>query len=225
MKTKKSESANIEKMRGLFFQSGMVIVLFLVIVLFEYGTVIKSDANFENFGETEFVEEIIPITDPTPPEPQSPVEPKLVVEFFEIKGNDVDITSDLNLYSDEFNMADLFGWGEDTTDEVVDEITDHCDINPEYPGGIKEMYKFLYENISFNQNAISNNVSGRVTVEFVIDKAGRVSDVSVLKGVHSDLDMEVVKAIKRMPDWTPGIKNGQFVNSRYRIPVKFDLIR
>ena len=51
---------------------------------------------------------------------------------------------------------------------------------PEYPGGMKEMLKFLQENVKYPENAMKNNVQGRVIVQFVVEKDGEICQIRVL---------------------------------------------
>lgn len=41
---------------------------------------------------------------------------------------------------------------------------------PEFPGGMKELLKFLQDNLKYPENAMKNNVQGRVIVQFVVEK-------------------------------------------------------
>ena len=83
--------------------------------------------------------------------------------------------------------------------------------------------KYLYENTKYPVVAQENGVQGRVTVQFVVEKDGSISDVHVLRGVDPSLDKEAVRVVKSMPRWTPGKQNGITVRVNYRVPVLFRL--
>lgn len=98
--------------------------------------------------------------------------------------------------------------------------------NPEYPGGLKEMYKFLAENVRSpreDPTAVRPNAfaQGAVIVQFIITKKGEVKDINVVKSLSPRADAEVKRVIASMPRWTPGKLNGEVVNVRYTLPVRF----
>lgn len=94
---------------------------------------------------------------------------------------------------------------------------------PEFPGGMKEMLKFLQENVKYPENAMKNNVQGRVIVQFVIEKDGTPTEFKVLRSVDPDLDAEALRVMKAMPKWKPGMQKGQVVRVKFTVPVSFKL--
>ena len=95
--------------------------------------------------------------------------------------------------------------------------------SPEFPGGTSAMYKFLGQKINYPAAASRANVSGRVTVQFVVEKDGSIGAVKVLKGIGFGCDEEAVRVIKSMPKWSPGKQNGRAVRVYYTLPVMFTL--
>lgn len=94
---------------------------------------------------------------------------------------------------------------------------------PEFPGGMKELLKFLQENVKYPENAMKNNVQGRVIVQFVIEKDGTPTEFKVLRSVDPDLDAEALRVMKAMPKWKPGMQKGQVVRVKFTVPVSFKL--
>lgn len=94
---------------------------------------------------------------------------------------------------------------------------------PEYPGGMKEMLKFLQKNVKYPENAMKNNVQGRVIVQFVVEKDGTPTEFKVLRSVDPDLDAEALRVMKAMPKWKPGMQKGQVVRVKFTVPVSFKL--
>ena len=94
---------------------------------------------------------------------------------------------------------------------------------PEFPGGMKEMLKFLQENVKYPENAMKNNVQGRVIVQFVIEKDGTPTEFKVLRSVDPDLDAEALRVMKAMPKWKPGMQKGQVVRVKFTVPVSFKI--
>ncbi len=94
---------------------------------------------------------------------------------------------------------------------------------PQYPGGIEELYKYISRNLHYPEMAAQNNIQGRVFVKFVVEKDGSVSQVSVARGKDPDLDREAVRVVKTLPKFIPGKMNGQNVRVWYTLPINFKL--
>lgn len=98
---------------------------------------------------------------------------------------------------------------------------EQLEVKPEYPNGNEGLGRYLSENIKYPKKALKNGVSGKVFVQFVIDKTGKVTNVVAVRGVEKSLDKEAVRVIKSMPKWKPGMKDGQPVKVKYTIPINF----
>ena len=94
---------------------------------------------------------------------------------------------------------------------------------PQFPGGEAALMKFLQSHINYPPMAVENGVQGRVVVQFVVDKTGKVGEVMVVRNVDKDLDKEAVRVCKSLPKFTPGRQNGQAVAVWYTLPVTFKL--
>jgi len=86
-----------------------------------------------------------------------------------------------------------------------------------------EMSKFLAMNTTYPENAAKKDIQGTVYVQFVIEKNGSMSNVKVIKGVHTLLDNEATRVVKLMTQWTPGKEKGKHVRVAFCLPVKFVL--
>ena len=96
------------------------------------------------------------------------------------------------------------------------------EVKPTFQGGnAGEFAKWVNENLKYPQTAKDADVQGRVVAQFVVGSDGKVGDVKVLRGVHPDLDAEVVRVISSSPDWTPGYVKGEPVKVTYTFPVVF----
>ena len=71
--------------------------------------------------------------------------------------------------------------------------------------------------------AQENGIEGTVTVQFVIDETGKISNAKVLKPVDPILDKEALRVVLNAPKWTPGKQRGQAVKVAMQIPVRFRL--
>ncbi len=94
---------------------------------------------------------------------------------------------------------------------------------PQFPGGDAELMKHIQKNLKYPPVAMENNIQGRVVVQFVVTKTGKVGEVKVVRGKDPDLDKEAVRVVKTLPDFIPGKMNGQAVNVWYTLPITFKL--
>lgn len=97
------------------------------------------------------------------------------------------------------------------------------DEMPSFPGGLNGLMTFLAQNMVYPVTAQENGVQGRVTVSFVVETDGSITDVEVAHSVDPFLDREAMRIVKAMPKWTPGKKDGKPVRVKYTVPVVFRL--
>ena len=112
---------------------------------------------------------------------------------------------------------------EEEPKEVKEEVFRSVEQMPQFPGGEAALMKYLQSHINYPPMAAENNVQGRVVVQFVVDKTGKVGEVKVVRSVDKDLDKEAVRVCKSLPKFTPGRQNGQAVSVWYTLPVTFKL--
>jgi len=93
------------------------------------------------------------------------------------------------------------------------------DLMPEPFGGAAAWSRFIQKTLRYPET----DMEGRVTISFIVEKDGHLSDVQILKGVSAELDREAVRVIKLAPAWKPGKQNGQPVRVRYTIPIVFQM--
>ena len=107
--------------------------------------------------------------------------------------------------------------------EVKEEVFRSVEQMPQFPGGEAALMKYLQSHINYPPMAAENNVQGKVVVQFVVDKTGRVGEVKVVRSVDKDLDREAARVCKSLPKFTPGRQNGHPVSVWYTLPVFFKL--
>jgi len=88
---------------------------------------------------------------------------------------------------------------------------------------MEKMYEFLGKLQKYPDMEADAGIQGKVYVEFVVEKDGKISDVKLKKGVSAGLDKEAQRLVKAMPNWNPGKMNGKAVKCRFVLPVKFTL--
>lgn len=95
---------------------------------------------------------------------------------------------------------------------------------PSFPGGDAALMKYISKNIRYPQMAKENGIQGKVVVQMVIMKNGKIGEVKVARSVDRDLDREAVRVCKSLPPFSPGCNaNGDPVNVWYTLPVTFKL--
>ncbi|MDE5972028.1 MAG: energy transducer TonB, partial [Muribaculaceae bacterium] len=94
---------------------------------------------------------------------------------------------------------------------------------PEFPGGTSALYEYLSKNIRYPEQAAQNDIQGRVTVQFVVEKDGSIGEVKVVRSKDPDLDKEAVRVVKSLPKFVPGKMNGQSVRVWFTLPITFTL--
>lgn len=104
-----------------------------------------------------------------------------------------------------------------------DMVFDVVEVMPQFPGGQIAMLKYIMENIKYPKQAMKEGIQGRVTVRFIVEKDGSISDVKPILSVHPLLNKEAVRVVESMPKWSPGKQNGKPVRVRFNIPVMFKL--
>lgn len=141
---------------------------------------------------------------------------KTAIGTFDVKGND-DANGEI------LKAKEVIAEPEPPKHEEENKVFDIVEQQPMFPGGQTALMKYLSEHTKYPVVAQENGVQGRVTVQFVVEKDGSISDVHVLRGVDPSLDKEAVRVVKSMPRWTPGKQNGINVRVNYRVPVLFRL--
>ena len=227
MELKKNPKADLEKRRGLYLEIGLVVILCACLVAFN----IKStDADETTVFQREAVqeeEEIIIQTQeqelPPPPPPEAPE----VTTVLEIVSDDKVIENELvvNAEVDENTQNIEIVPVQIEEDDEEDEITIFTVVenDPEFPGGMEALYKYLAQNIKYPQLARDNNITGKVYVTFVVERDGSIANPKVLRDIGGGCGAEAIRVIKSMPKWTPGKQRGKAVRVQFNLPVNFSL--
>jgi protein TonB len=96
------------------------------------------------------------------------------------------------------------------------------DTDPEFPGGVSAMDSFFKKYLKKPKAARRAGVTGRVYVSFMVASDGQIGDVMLLKGIGFGCDEEAMRVVLLMPRWKPAMKDGEFVSTRYNLPILFD---
>ena len=94
---------------------------------------------------------------------------------------------------------------------------------PEFPGGSQALLDYIAKNIKYPEEAIMNNIQGKVTLKFVVNTDGSVNRIEILRGVDPLLDHEAIRVVATLPKFRPGKQNGIPVPVWFMVPVNFQL--
>jgi protein TonB len=223
MDLKKTPKADLDRNKSMFTLIGFVVVLGILLSAFEYRASDDNVATLGELGNMAMEEEIIPITRQEEIKPPPPPKPQ-VVEIIEIVEDDVEIEDELEMEDTEANedtQVEEVEMEEEESDEVFGFAV--IEDKPEFPGGEAALMSYFGKNTKYPEIAKENDIQGRVFVGFVIDKKGKVTEVTILRGVDPYLDKEAIRVVKAMPAWKPGKQRGKAVKVRYQVPVNFKL--
>lgn len=112
------------------------------------------------------------------------------------------------------------GTGTEVTDNAVYDASG-IDKFPEFEGGMAAWAKYIRKNLRYPEAAQDQGIQGRVSVSFVVEKDGSISDVTILKGIGGGCDEEAMRVIKKSPKWRAGQQQNNKVRVRYTMPISF----
>ena len=227
MKSKKSIAVDLENKKHLYVIIGLILSLSFALNLLEWKNYRKNEITIETSFipklNKEPILEIKPVQIPVPLKTESTDKPskvKIVKELPKINKIKVRAKIDTIITKNVYPIIDTF----ETDTLIIEPIPlDFASQMPEFPGGEKELFKFLSDNTNYPEISKSNNSQGKVLIEFVIEKNGEISNVKVLKSVDPYIDAEAIRVVKEMPKWIPGKQLNEKVRVRQRLPLKFKL--
>jgi protein TonB len=86
-----------------------------------------------------------------------------------------------------------------------------------------EFYQYIQNNLTYPEDAKAQGIEGKVYVQFVVAKSGKLMDVKAVKGIGGGCDEEAVRVVKESKPWNPGSQRGIKVNVRMIMPITFKL--
>ena len=238
MEPKKNPKSDLNRRSMIFFQLGMILMLFITWRAIENKTYEKAEINQDMLNLGDDLEEDIPITDmniPPPPPPPPPPAPEVI----EVIEDEADIEETI-IESAEVNQEEEIMEIEEIEEALDEEIADVpfavIENVPVYPGCEKkrsnaEKKKCMSEKVQkFVQKKFNTELAGdlglegrqRIAVQFKIDKNGDVVNVRA-RAPHPKLEQEAVKVVKALPKMVPGRQRGTAVGVLYSLPILFQV--
>lgn len=227
MELKKNPKADLEKRRGLYLEIGLVVILVACLVAFEVKSYDKDETTAFQREVEQVEEEIIIQTDIQEPPPPPPPETPEVTTVLEVVSDDKEdvkeliISAEVDENTKNIEIAPV--QIEEEEDEAETQIFTVVENEPEFPGGMEALYKYLAQNIKYPQLARDNNITGKVYVTFVVERDGSIANPKVLRDIGGGCGAEAIRVVKAMPKWTPGKQRGKAVRVQFNLPVNFNL--
>lgn len=223
MELKKTPKADLQNKRGLFLEIGLVISLLLVIGAFLYT---PKELRIEQLEQevTVVEEEMIEVTrqDQKPPEAPKKTEMKVIADMLSIVKNDTKITTDVD-FSEFDEDTEIVQVVEVKEEEIKDdEPFISAETMPKFQGGDLTTFRnWVRGKVRYPQVAQENGISGRVVLQFVIERDGRLTNIVVLQTPDRSLSEEAIRVLNQSPKWSPGKQRSQTVRVKYTLPVDF----
>ena len=228
MEVKKSEKASLGNKRLLFVEIGFVVALGAVLFAFEYSSKDKKVSVLDAGNQEIIEEEIIPITQETPPPPPEAPKIPILSDQIDIIDDDIKIEDNILNLEDDSNLGvEIMDYVEQVQEETVEEEAIPFQLvedKPSFNGGdANEFSKWVNQRLVYPEIAKENGVQGKVMLQFTVNADGTVSNVKVLRGVDPSLDKEAVRVVSMSPKWKPGKQRDRAVKVTYTFPVIFQL--
>jgi periplasmic protein TonB len=223
MEIKKSDEANLEKLRTPLFLVGLLFIGGLVLASFTYGASSgdegdddkskrSANINVEKIKQEDKKEEDVP-PPPSIDVPPPPSEETVTKE----NTRDTVVVTQVAIQT-EIKVGPIV-----PEVKIEAEVIEFPDVEATFPGGPGEMQKWIAKNVQYPQTAIEMGEQGKVYVSFVVEPDGSITGVNVERGVSDDLDREAKRLVRSMPKWKPGEAGGKKARTRCRLPINFTL--
>ncbi len=107
---------------------------------------------------------------------------------------------------------------------ITDTKAEASTTSAEFPGGNAKLSKYLMQKLVYPESGIEEAKEGVSIVRILIDKTGKIKNIEILNSLGADFDVEIRRAVSRMPLWIPAKKSGESVESSYNFKVNFKSI-
>lgn len=242
MEIKKNPGADLNRRSLIFFQLGMIVMLFVTWQALEWRSIDRSDLDRGLLDELPDVEEVIPITEqlntppPPPPPPMATITSQIVEVEDEAEVEESVIESTETSQNQEILEVEEITEVEPEEEEIVNVPFAVIENVPIYPGcenaGNNEAKKqCMSDHVKeFVASSFNTGLAGdlglegkqRIFVTFKINKFGNVVDVRA-RAPHVKLEEEAIRVINSLPKMTPGKQRGVAVGVLYGLPIVFQV--
>jgi len=237
MEPKKNPKSDLTRRSMLFFQLGMIFMLFFAWAAIEWKTYDRSIAR-DILNVSDDLEEEVPITQtitPPPPPPPPPPAPEVIEVIEDEKEVEETIieSTETNQKKEIAEIAEIEEVMEEEIDDVPFAVIENVPVYPgcENAGNNEAKRQCMSEQIQkFVQKKFNTELANdlglegrqRISVQFKIDKNGNVVDVKA-RAPHPKLEQEAISVVKSLPKMTPGKQRGKAVGVLYALPILFQV--
>jgi protein TonB len=228
MELKKSKKVDLEGRKGMFVEIGLVVSLAIILAAFEWTQGEDKGDNTDVVAEIQFEDEMMQITRREEPKPEPKPEQPKVAEVLDIVDDNVEIEDEFDFDMEatdntEYDFTSMIGDDEEEIEE--EEVFYIVEDMPTFNGGdpATEFRKYISANLRYPEIAAENGISGRVIVQFAVNKTGQVVDAVVVRNIDPALDKEALRVVMSSPKWTPGKQRGKAVKVLFTFPINFVL--
>jgi protein TonB len=223
MEVKKNPEQDLMRYRVVFLLVGMLITLGSVYAMINYRQSgrLETSSNDVTYSEEEVEVEQTQQEKEEQPKPDIP--PKI-----EIVEDDIVIDEDIEI--DETDTDDDEAIDEieppDDEEENTGEIFEIFQVQKvaQFLGGEAKMYEFIGQHLEYPPMALEEGISGRVTVQFVVEKDGKITDVKIRgkRRLGFGCEEAAKKVVKKMSGkWEPAKQRDNNVRMRFVLPIRF----
>ncbi|MBR2318994.1 MAG: energy transducer TonB [Bacteroidaceae bacterium] len=230
LEVKKSAKANLEQNKFLWLLMGCVIVFSVTFAVIEWTTFEKQEKKEKKAQQQALdipIDILVPFTVPEKKVVPPPPEAKKIVDIIEIVEDEAEVEeSELVSIEEMGEVVEITDNANIVVEEVVEEeqVFQVVEQQPEFPGGMKALMKYLQDNINYPRISRDNNSQGKAFIRFVVNSDGSIQGVEVLKSSGDIyLDKEAMRVVENMPKWAPGKQAGKPVRVFFTLPVTFRL--
>ncbi len=224
MQPKKTPGADLQNRRVLFIEIGLVAALAVVVGVFSWGRpekrVEKIDLQIRPVEQ-----EIIYVTRRYEEPPKVKPQPAHVLsDFINVVKNEAEIIPD---YGPEDSIDDFVfeipdGFFEEEEEEEAPVFV--AEEMPSFQGGDLGTFRnWVYGQLVYPPAAVAKIVQGEVTLKWVIEKDGTLTNIEETGSADRLLSGEAIRVLKLSPRWTPGMHHGKPVRVCYIMPIEFVL--
>lgn len=111
----------------------------------------------------------------------------------------------------------------ENTPATPERVLENAEEMPKFPGGVNGLMQYLAKHIKYPTDAQRNRTEGRVILQMIVNKDGRVINPKIIQSVSPSLDNEAIRLVLNMPRWEPGKDKGEPVAVQYTLPISFTL--
>jgi|TARA_B110000238_G_scaffold174405_1_gene194109 protein TonB len=229
MKKRKTIKADAENKKSLFLLIGLTVSLamtlfFLELKSYEGGPADLGRVDFQDDDEIAIITNRTPPPPPPPPPPAPPeiiqiVENDLEIEEVEFESTETDESEEIEIVEDDEESDEIFNFAVVENKPVFPGCEKFATEDEKFMCFNQQIMKHIGSNFEFPELARQMGIQGKVYVNFVIERNGRVSSITIARGVDKLIDDEAIRVIKKLPTFQPARQRGKPVRMQYTVPI------